>query len=167
MNVIKIFLRAVIAAIVITAFFYLTIKSAPEKCDGLYAVDGDTLCVFCPALSEKKIYVRLVGIDAPENGQPYWDVSRDNLNNLCQYQKVFLRPEGFDKYQRTLAQVECRNENVAEQQVKNGLAWVDTRYQLNRALSALQKQAKQEKSGLWRENAPLPPWEYRKKKSKP
>jgi micrococcal nuclease len=124
--------------------------------------DGDTITI----LTDKKeqIKIRLDGIDAPETKQAYGDASRKNLADICAGESATVKDKGQDRYKRTLGVVYCKNTNANEKQVKDGLAWAYVKY--GRQYVELEKEARNSKAGLWADNNPTPPWEWRKNASK-
>ena len=137
-------------------------------CWVLAVSDGDTLKVRCADhASAAPVQVRIVGIDAPERRQAFGVQSRTQLQTLCLRRRAQLQIEGVDKYQRTLAQVQCQWQDVAAQQVRAGLAWVylPTREEFPE-LQNLEHEARGERRGLWSQRRPLPPWEYRRRYAK-
>ncbi|EPO3921905.1 thermonuclease family protein, partial [Salmonella enterica subsp. houtenae serovar [1],40:z4,z23:-] len=47
--------------------------------------------------------------------------------------------------------------------VQKGAAWVYDKYNTDPSLPVLQREARNRKFGLWLDNAPVPPWEWRQK----
>lgn len=108
-----------------------------------------------------EIKVRLVGIDAPEIGQPFGSVARDRLRSLVMGQVVNVRSDGQDRYGRTLGTIEVAGVNVNRQLVADGMAWHYTKYSHDPALAAAERDAREAKRGLWKDSKPVPPWEWR------
>lgn len=125
--------------------------------------DGDTLSVRCGGAGHfEQRQVRIHAIDAPERYQAFSDASRSSLVKLCLHVSARIRQVGTDDYGRTVGQVECRGEDVAAYQVRNGLAWVYPRYAQTRGdLLALQSQARSTGAGLWADSQPVAPWIWR------
>lgn len=127
--------------------------------------DGDTLTARCPtqdaAHPYRQVKVRLAGIDAPEKRQPYGERSRQHLAELCFQQQATITPKTKDRYGRTVADVECRGQDVATEQVRSGLAWFYVRYGKGyEHLGGLEAEARAARRGLWSVEA-VPPWEWR------
>lgn len=123
--------------------------------------DGDTIRVVADG---KQIKIRLHGIDAPEDGQAYGKVSTKGLRSLLAGRQVSIEPMDTDRYGRTVALVYADGLNVNEAMVSNGWAWVYPQYCTQSFCSKwiqAESIAKASKSGLWREWAALPPWEWR------
>lgn len=125
------------------------------------AADGDTLTVRDSVTGEKTI-LRLAEVDAPERTQPYSQVSRRNLVDLCQGKAVEFQKIDVDRYGRTVAHVTCDGVNVNWRQVEDGLAWCFTKY-LKQPETCLPREraAREAKRGLWREANPQAPWDFR------
>lgn len=127
--------------------------------------DGDTLTARCGAPgSYEQVKVRIAAIDAPEKAQAFGQRSRQSLATLCHMQQATIHPRSTDRYGRTVADVECREQDVARHQVARGMAWVFERYArvVDAPLYRAQDVAQDARIGLWRDAEPIPPWEWRK-----
>ncbi|MGM8877077.1 thermonuclease family protein [Enterobacter hormaechei subsp. steigerwaltii] len=131
-------------------------------------IDGDTIEV--KTLPEKilvyeiPIRVRLINIDAPEKKQPFGRWSTNQLKALLAGQSVTVSYTQTDRYGRVLGRVVTANGTEANrQQVLKGAAWVYDKYNTDNSLPALQREAHTQKRGLWADNQPVPPWEWRHK----
>ena len=123
--------------------------------------DGDTLKLQTPTGVQR---IRLDSIDAPEKKQPFGSCSRKALLELLPPRStVQFLDLGTDRYRRTLAQLYLPDgTNVNSLQVRNGYAWVFTRYCRDPAYwTPLQRAAQLHHRGLWVEPGALPPWEFR------
>lgn len=120
--------------------------------------DGDTLTVL---EGKQQIKVRLANIDAPEKKQPFGQRSRQSLADLCFRKEATLQVQDVDRYGRTVAVVVCDGIEANREQVDRGLAWVYPKYNKDRTLPAVEASAREAKLGLWRDAAPVPPWEWR------
>jgi endonuclease YncB( thermonuclease family) len=121
--------------------------------------DGDTLRAIDDSKAEHRI--RLAGIDAPERGQPFGNVARERLAELTMGKAVAVDVEDRDRYGRTVARLEADGLDVCRQLVADGLAWHYTRYSKDAGLAAAEAAARAARRGLWRDPAPVPPWEWR------
>lgn len=120
--------------------------------------DGDTLTVLH---KRNQIKVRLAEIDAPEKAQPFGQRSRQSLADLCFQKPILVEAKGQDRYGRTIGRVRCAGVDANSEQVRRGMAWVYDRYVTDRALYAIQADARADRRGLWADASPLPPWEWR------
>lgn len=129
--------------------------------------DGDSLTVRCGAGHvHQPMRVRIAAIDAPERGQPYSQQSRKMLAALCHRQMVRITVSTTDHYGRAVADVQCRGQDAGRHMVRNGMAWVYTRYAHAHAyLRPLQQTAQAQRLGLWQATGsnkpPVPPWVWR------
>lgn len=137
-----------------------------------YVIDGDTVIV---VKGWRKVTIRLDSIDSPEDGQHWGDIATYGLIKLIGGRKVHLEEHGVDDYGRTLATIyvwhENKNEwlNVNERMIILGHAWIlrglydhlpQTRQD---KYIRMENWAKSKQVGLWHEENPTPPWEWRYK----
>ena len=120
--------------------------------------DGDTITVLHERVQVK---VRLTEIDAPEKKQAFGNRSKQSLSDLCFGKTATLADKGKDRYGRTLARVTCDGVDANAEQVKRGMAWVYDRYVTDKGLYAVQDVARAGRLGLWHDEHPVPPWEWR------
>ncbi|MJZ72240.1 micrococcal nuclease [Salmonella enterica subsp. enterica] len=131
-------------------------------------LDGDTIEVkTLPAkivVYEVPIRVRLTNIDAPEKKQPFGRWSTNQLKTLLAGQSVTVSYTQTDRYGRIIGRVFTTNGTDASRfMVQSGAAWVYERYNEDESLPALQREAQEQKRGLWADANPVPPWEWRYK----
>jgi endonuclease YncB( thermonuclease family) len=125
--------------------------------------DGDTLTVL---VDRRQVRVRLTDIDAPERKQAFGTRSRQSLAELCAGKDARIADQGKDRYGRTLGRVNCAGVDANAEQVRRGMAWVFERYAPeNSLLYAVHAEARAAKRGLWADANPVPPWEWRRRKS--
>ena len=108
--------------------------------------------------------IRLYGIDAPEFDQKYGKSAKKFLNGLVKNKRVVCFKHSRDRYNRIVAECFADGENVNAAMVRNGYAWAYRQY--GDDFGKLEDQARKNKLGLWRDDNPTPPWEYRKQKRK-
>lgn len=130
-------------------------------------VDGDTVRILTADQTEER--VRLATIDAPERGQPYGTVSRQNLADALHLQSVDVDWSKRDRWGRIVGRVLIDGRDAGLIQIRAGLAWHYTAYAdeqsaTDRAIYAEgESQARAAESGLWSDPDPIPPWEWRRK----
>lgn len=122
--------------------------------------DGDTMTILTSG--KKHIKIRLLGIDAPERGQDFGAVARQQLNNLCYGKTVTVENKGEDQYGRVLGVVYIDGMNVNEYMVRNGLAWYYKHFVNDPRLDSLEQLARKEKVNIWSRKNPMSPYEFRK-----
>ncbi len=127
--------------------------------------DGDTVTLLDEHNQQHKI--RLAGIDAPEKTQAFGQRSKDNLSQLIFDRTVLVNGNKTDRYGRFLGKIIVNGKDANLEQIRAGMAWHYKQYQneqspLDRQLYAdAENQARQRRAGLWADNAPQPPWEFR------
>ena len=128
-----------------------------------YVADGDSFVV---RNTRSKLSIRLWGIDAPEYNQPHSQASKEDLQRLLSNKNLRIIPKDIDKYGRIVAVVKVGNISVNSTLVANGSAWVHDYYCKEPVCLRwyeLEKRARNNKSGLWRENNPIEPWVWKSK----
>jgi len=127
-------------------------------------IDGDSIVV---KSSGERIEVRLWGIDTPEYHQPGSRVAKRFTAAFLLHKQVDLEIKDMDDYGRTVAMVLLQDgRNASEELVRAGYAWVHIYYCKEPVCikwDRLQREAQQKKSGLWRDNAPVAPWVWKRK----
>jgi endonuclease YncB( thermonuclease family) len=128
--------------------------------------DGDTISTMRPDGTETRI--RLYGIDCPEASQPYGAEAKDFVEDLLLTDLVTVEPVEKDRYGRTVAVVRLKDGSTMEDMLLGaGLAWVYPKY-CNRSecvrWKAVEREAREEKMGLWEDGKAVAPWEWRKGK---
>ena len=142
--------------------------------------DGDTITIVDVRGFRHRI--RLAGIDAPENGQPYDKESTKKLKWLVFGKGITVEYSRYDRYGRIIGKVltepqgdvfclavDCaRNMDVGLEQISTGTAWHYKRYQREQSkadrklYSGAERGARKKQLGLWKDKKPTPPWEWRK-----
>ena len=111
---------------------------------------------------EVPIRVRLINIDAPEKKQAFGRWSTTQLKTLVAGKQVRASYSQKDRYGRIIGRVFTTNGTEASRfMVQSGAAWVYERYNTDKSLPALQREAQEQKRGLWADSNPVPPWEWR------
>jgi endonuclease YncB( thermonuclease family) len=86
------------------------------------------------------------------------------LKEVVKGENVVVYVEGSDKYGRILGTVIMGNENINALMVEDGLAWVFREYAQDvegAALLELESVAREKRKGLWTDNAPIYPADFR------
>jgi endonuclease YncB( thermonuclease family) len=122
-------------------------------------VDGDTLDIGA-------YRIRLAEIDAPEKGQPGGLNAKAFLEAQVFGKRVTVSITDKDRYGRYIGYVTRGTLDVNAYMVEAGWAWVYEKYakeQLEK-LKQLESEAQQAKRGIWAQENPVAPWDWRKKK---
>lgn len=142
--------------------------------------DGDTIHLTDDLGT--KLKVRLYGIDAPETeksnrktgkvskaGQPYGEEAFRALDDKVFRKRVRVDIMAIDQYQRFVGIIWLGDRNINKEMVAEGYAWAYRQY-LDRPHASeyivAEKQARDRRLGLWVQDNPEPPWEFRKQQKK-
>ena len=126
--------------------------------------DGDTIKVL---VNKETIKVRLEGIDAPESGQSFGNKAKKALSEMVAGKTVTVKKTGTDKYGRTLGIVIVGVVDANAKLVEDGWAWHFKKYSSDERLAKLEEVARTAKRGLWADENPLAPWDYRARQKAP
>ena len=127
--------------------------------------DGDTITVLDDSNTQFKI--RLSGIDAPEKSQPFGNVSKRHLSDLCYAKKAIVDWRKLDKYKRVIGKVYCDGKDSGLEQVRGGLAWWYQKYAKDQLpedrilYRDAELMASGNQIGLWRSPDRVAPWDWR------
>lgn len=126
----------------------------------LSVTDGDTLTVSANDAREK---VRLTGIDCPESDQPFGSQATQLTTQLALEKTVTVTDFGRDKYHRLLGDVVLPGGRVLNRElVREGFCWWYRKYAPgDTVLERLETEAREARRGLWADQNPMPPWEWR------
>ena len=150
-----------VGRLILVAGFMLALNAHAFTGKVVSVSDGDTITVL---RGRTQVKVRLLEIDAPEKAQAFGTKSKESLSEMCFGKTAEVADKGKDRYGRTLARVTCDGVDANAEQVRRGMAWVYDRYITDKTLYAVQEEAKAERRGLWQDDKPVPPWEWRKTK---
>jgi endonuclease YncB( thermonuclease family) len=121
--------------------------------------DGDTLEVL--TTQKQIVKIRLVEIDAPEKKQAFGQQSKQSLSDICFKKTVIVDDKGLEKYHRTLGRLRCDGIDANAEQVKRGMAWAYRKYLTDPTIADFELAAKTDKLGLWLDDDPVPPSDFR------
>lgn len=132
----------------------------------VHVADGDTVTVMDARHASYRI--RLAGIDAPEKRQPWGKVSAYALSERVAGQEVKVLWHKRDRYHRLVGVVLVGGADAGLAQIAEGLAWHYVAYEQEQnpddrlRYASAEAQARAQRSGLWRDPAPIPPWDWRR-----
>lgn len=128
--------------------------------------DGDTLTLLEEA-SNNRYKIRLEGIDSPEKRQAYGKYCKQSLSDMTYDQIVTVEWKKRDRYGRIIGKVITAQMDVNLEQINRGCGWHYKKYQHEQNLSdqneyrKIEELARNHRIGLWSEEMPIPPWEWR------
>ena len=128
-----------------------TVRNLPTKEKVKRVVDGDTI-----ELANGQI-VRYVGVNAPNNGEPFEEEATEANQNLVQGKTITLEYDAYtsDRFVRVLAYPFVNGKNVVVELARQGMVKV-TIYEDRRKLKyqdellKAQDEAKKKKRGVWK-----------------
>jgi endonuclease YncB( thermonuclease family) len=130
--------------------------------------DGDSVTVMDAQKTQHKI--RLAGIDAPEKAQAYGQKAKASLSDLVYGQSVDVAWSKQDRYGRIVGMIKLAGVDINLEQIKRGMAWHYKTYQNEQspedrvAYAQSEREARDKRTGLWRDPAPIEPAVFRQKK---
>ncbi len=131
----------------------------------IYVYDGDTVKLrpIDSNYPQDDFKLRLTDIDSPERNQDYGLKSRRALIKLCQGNDTLVttRIVAKDKYHRSLGRLQCNHSDASLYLVEQGLAWDNVRYSSDTAIHNVALKSRQQRLGLWADDNPIPPWDWR------
>ena len=133
--------------------------------------DGDTITILTQHQPAK---IRLAGIDAPEKNQAFGQRSKQLLSSLVFGKTVTVEYRKKDRYGRIVGKVLLPGgRDVNLEMLRGGMAWWYEQYQneqpvADRGLYAESESAARKRNqGLWVDQNPVPPWDFRHKGKQP
>jgi micrococcal nuclease len=123
--------------------------------------DGDTVTLRMTSTDPrsrnrvgKNLRIRLLHVDCPERGFPYFILAKKYTSELCFQKNVrILHQNKFDKYGRLLAEIILPNgRNLNQELVKKGYAKHFKKYSSDAQYAALEVTARTKKLGIWAED---------------
>lgn len=141
----------------------LAAQTAASRLEGkvVGVLDGDSLEIL---VDKRPVMVRLHAIDAPEWDQKRGKEAKKALSQLAFGKQAVVEVKGLDNNERTLGRVKVGKVELNAEMLKQGWAWHFKRFDQDEQLAELETEARKAKRGLWADQQPEPPWEYRDRK---
>jgi endonuclease YncB( thermonuclease family) len=132
-------------------------------------VDGDTLILLVAGAGGQQTQerIRLAAVDAPERGQPWGEKAKQALAAHVFGRDVIVEWTKRDRFGRVVGKVLDGERDVNLALVREGMAWWFRRFAAEQSAAdrklyeAAENRARQDRIGLWSEEAPIPPSEWR------
>lgn len=154
----------ILAAVTAAICFSGLASAATLQAKVVEVESGNTLVV---SNTNRPLRIRLKAVVPPEVSQPFSEIAREHLKALVLNQTVVVDYTHLaDGYVE--ARVILNGVDIGSQMLRDGVAWFDRAndYELtefDRDLYAKCEQAaRSEKRGLWGDQSPVAPWEFRK-----
>jgi endonuclease YncB( thermonuclease family) len=124
--------------------------------------DGDTVVVLDSLNNQTTL--RLAEVDTPEKSQPFGTKAKQFTSDQIYLKTIKYVVTDTDRYGRSIAMVYYDEDNkyLSAEIIKAGMGWHYKRYSTSKELALLEDSAKKNKIGLWVDNNPIAPWEWRK-----
>ena len=159
-------IRPLILSLALTAA--LAASASAQTLTGriIHVSDGDTVTLLTQESASLRI--RVSGIDAPEKKQAWGARSRQAMMRCAYGKTAQVETHKKDRYGRLVGVVTADGTDCGLALLKSGLAWFYSAYERELPAAkrplycAAEKEARQKKRGLWQDNAPQAPWEWRK-----
>jgi len=137
-------------------------------------VDGDTIVVADVAPGGSVHHVRILGIDTPERGQPVYGEVTSFMVMLILRKPVTVEWRKRDRYNRMLGKVIYTRYDqpidIGARLLGTGMAWrkesSEQRESDRKEYKEIEARVRAARVGIWREENPTPPWEWRRKHSR-
>jgi len=127
-------------------------------------VDGESISVIS---QNHPVKVRLIGVAAPEKNQSFAGIARQHLSDLVLDKYVVVHVSALrDGY--LVGQVQLGDMDVCAQMIRDGVGWYNKSDESNlneverQVYQASQEAARSERRGLWQDESPQAPWDFRK-----
>lgn len=125
-------------------------------------IDGNTFQLVTD--EGEQFDIILFGVDCPEPGQPFAEEAKELLAKMILKKKIEVSIEGKNRWGMRMGIVLGGKSDPREILLSEGLAWTEERNPAQ-DLEQLRQKAINNKKGIWVEEAPVPPWIFRRQQS--
>ena len=124
--------------------------------------DGDTVVVLDSLNNQTTL--RLAEVDCPEKSQPFGTKAKQFTSDQIYLKTIKYVVTDTDRYGRSIAMIyyDVDNKYLSAVIIKAGMGWHYKRYSKSKELTFFEDNAKKNKIGLWIDNNPIEPSEWRK-----
>jgi endonuclease YncB( thermonuclease family) len=165
-------LRVIALLTITTLALSGTVAAVDRQLPGrvLWVVDGDSLVL---DVRGSHYRVELAGIDAPELNQPWGPAAADRLKRALTGGFIVVDSADIAPDGQVRGRVTYKNRDVGLDLLHEGLAWstigavTETPYETNHPYRDAEAGARQARRGLWSDEHPVPPWEWREQRFQP
>jgi endonuclease YncB( thermonuclease family) len=135
--------------------------AVPDYINGVavFVPDGDTLHI---RQDGKQFKVQLLGVDCPEYDQEFGRQAQEFTKSMVGTKPVTVVVKEADRWGRFVGEAYVEGHSVNRELVRKGLAWWYEKYAgADQDLKQLSEGAKAARRGLWAQEKPVPPWQWR------
>lgn len=124
--------------------------------------DGDTVIVLDSL--NNQFTLRLAEVDTPEKSQAFGNKAKQFTSDQIYLKTIKYVVTDTDRYGRSIAMIYYDEDNkyLSAEIIKAGMGWHYKRYSTSKELALFEDNAKKNKIGLWVDNNPIEPSEWRK-----
>ena len=124
--------------------------------------DGDTVVVLDSLNNQTTL--RLAEVDTPEKSQPFGTKAKQFTSDQIYLKTIKYVVTDIDRYGRSIAMIYYGTDNkyLSAEIIKAGMGWHYKRYSKSIELSDFEINARKNKVGLWVDNNPIEPAEWRR-----
>ena len=155
--------RYFLLALLLVASLRISVEASTLVGRVIEVNEGDAITVFN---LNRPVRIKLLAIDAPEQGQAFSESARQHLADLIYDKSVMVEYWGISANGSLVGRVMLNNVDVGAQMIRDGAAWFDSGN--NTHLSVADREvyqqseqaARNERRGLWQADDPIAPWEF-------
>jgi micrococcal nuclease len=124
--------------------------------------DGDTVVVLDSLNNQTTL--RLAEVDCPEKNQPFGTKAKQFTSDQIYLKTIKYVVTDTDRYGRSIAMIyyDIDNKYLSAEIIKAGMGWHYKKYSTSKELATFEDNAKKNKKGLWLDNNPINPSDWRK-----
>lgn len=125
--------------------------------------DGDTVVVINGLYTQ--ITLRLAEVDCPEKNQPFGTRAKEYTSDQIYNKEIQYIVTDKDRYNRSIAMIFYDEDRkyLSAEIIKAGMGWHYKRYSTSQELATFEIEAREAKKGLWVDEKPIEPSEWRRK----
>ena len=125
--------------------------------------DGDTVVVLDSL--NNQITLRLAEVDCPEKSQPFGTKAKQFTSDQIYLKTIKYVVTDTDRYGRSIAMIyyDTDNKYLSAEIIKVGMGWHYKKYSTSKELATFEINARKNKIGLWIEENPIEPSQWRQK----
>jgi micrococcal nuclease len=124
--------------------------------------DGDTIVVIDSLFNQTTL--RLAEVDCPEKSQPFGNNAKQFTSDQVYLKNIKYIVTDTDRYNRSIAMIYYDEDEkyLSAEIIKAGMGWHYKKYSSSQQLAEFEVMAKNDKKGLWIDENPIYPSEWRK-----
>jgi micrococcal nuclease len=147
--------------ILLLLFINITFSQTKLTAKVVGVKDGDTVVVLDSL--NNQITLRLAEVDCPEKNQAFGTKAKQFTSDQVYLKTIKYVVTDTDRYGRSIAMIyyDSDNKYLSAEIIKAGMGWHYKRFSTSKELATFEDNAKKNKIGLWIDNNPISPSEWR------